>query len=275
MSGKPLSRVTCVATRSREQNAELARVLGARGAEVVELPTIRFEAAVDSDAAKDLVTNRECFTHIVFTSPRAVEFFRDVSLAAGIDLADWSSCGVAAVGPSTAHALAAAGLPATLRGSGDGAAALAKGMLESGAIDANSHVLVPQSAIARPELVELLSAAGVSATSLVVYRTVREADAAAEQFLAQLQTGQPLDAIVFASPSAVESFLAITGEAGARFLSTGNRPDGVSIVSIGATTSRSLSDRGFAAHAEATSPSPEGLADALTSLANRLRGGRS
>ena len=260
MSAQTLDGTTVVVTRSREQNASLAKALSERGAEVVNVATIRFEHVHDHEAARRLKAERESYTHLVFTSQVAVRFFCALSENIGIPVDDWHPHSVAAVGAATAEALQAAGLRPTHTGKDGGASSLARKLLDACSVTPESRLLVPQSAIARPELVEELTAAGIDVTPLVVYETIAESADAAGDFLARVRSGPAPNAILFARPSAVTSFIAMTGEAGERFLRSVP-----TIVSIGPTTTKSLTEHGFTVHGEADSPGASGLVRALES----------
>ena len=253
-----LSGIAVVITRSREQNAALRKLLESRGAGVVDLPTLRFVAVSPADSVRKSLHAFKNYTHLVFTSQTAVEFFAKACSETGISPDTWRQIDIAAVGPATASALDEQGLTASIVTDGSGET-LAAELLDSGGVNSNSHVLVPQSAIARPELEQALTAAGARVTALSVYDTSTEASECAESFLAHMKNDTPPDAILFASPSAVNAFLELTGHVGEEFLERGE----TRVISIGPTSSAAIRKRGYEVSSEASQPGIDGLVTAL------------
>ena len=69
-----LQNITVVVTRSLEQNAVLREELETRGAEVVSLPTLRFQAVSLNPDLQRCLAAPETYTHLLFTSRVAVAF---------------------------------------------------------------------------------------------------------------------------------------------------------------------------------------------------------
>ena len=255
---RSLTGIAVVITRSREQNAALRELLESRGAEVVSLPTLRFVAVAPADLVRERLLARENYTHLVFTSQTAVEFFAKACDEAGLSPDTWRQIHIAAVGPATASALEEHGWTASVVTDGSGET-LAAELLDSGCVDSKSHVLIPQSAIARPELEQLLTAAGVRVTAVSIYDTPTEAPECAESFLIRMRNNTPPGAILFASPSAVNAFLELTGDVGEEFL---ERRETL-VIAIGRATSGAIRKRGYEVSAEAEQPGIDGLVTAL------------
>jgi uroporphyrinogen-III synthase/uroporphyrinogen III methyltransferase/synthase len=157
------------------------------------------------------------------------------------------------VGSATAEAVRHSGWPVDLLAAGHGAAALGREMVGAGVAD-GARVLYPGSDLARPELREVLDAAGAEVVALEVYRTVPSADS---DELSRACTGVGCwHVAVFASPSAVTRFNEICGD-----------PDKVMVrrlaVGIGPTTARALDEAGGWQVVEAESRDDDGLLDAV------------
>lgn len=183
----------------------------------------------------------------MLASPTAVEAL----FGALRDARDLAGVSVAAVGPATAAALAAHGVVADLvgePGGGKGAAAALVARFPECPAGGTGRVLLPRSASGRDELVEGLAALGWRAEAVEAYRSVVPA---AEP--AALERCRGADAVVFASPSAVDGLLALAGTAGLPKL----------VVTIGPTTSAAARAGGLEVAAEASSPDPGGLVAAL------------
>jgi len=144
---------------------------------------------------------------------------------------------VAAVGPTTARAVAAAGGDAQLVGS-DGAAALVERL---GRRAADATVLFPRAAQVAADVVGLLEGHRCRVLSEVVY-TTRPIPPPSQP---------PVEAATFASPSAVDGW-------------TRTRPlAGIVRAALGSTTADALAAAGYPADVVAPVPRPVSLADAL------------
>ncbi|MEA2843939.1 MAG: uroporphyrinogen methyltransferase / synthase [Actinomycetota bacterium] len=196
---RPLFGRRVVVTRSRHQAPALSDRLRRMGAEALEVPTVEIADPDDGGAALvDAAARVRHFDWVCFTSANAVSRF----LAC---LPDSRAFGaytrVAAVGPGTAAALAAAGIVADLVPG----RSLAEGLVE--AFPAGpGRALLPQAAGARDVLARGLEAMGWEVEVVHAYRTVPvplspEAVAAAAK----------ADAIAFTSASTVDAFLAAGG----------------------------------------------------------------
>ena len=79
---------------------------------VVELPAIRFEPRIESDAVQRAVDEIEAYSLVCLTSPNGVRLLFESLAAAGRDARALAGATVAAIGPGTAAALAAHGIEA-------------------------------------------------------------------------------------------------------------------------------------------------------------------
>lgn len=256
---RSLPGIKVVVTRSREQNPALQELLESRGAEVVSLPTLRFVAVSPTDTLRELLLAHRNYTHVVFTSQVAVKFFAKLCRDQGMPPDRWRHATMAAVGAATAAALENHGWTSSYTAEGGSSEALARELFSRGHLDSDHHVLIPQSAIARPEIEEVLTNAGIQVTAVSIYEPTTEAPECAASFLSFVKSGVPPDAILFASPSAVKAFLELTGAPGEQFL---ERPETL-VVSIGPTTSRTIRKRGYEVSAQAERPAIDGLVTAL------------
>ena len=226
---RPLAGKTVVLTRTRAQSQEMAALLDEEGAQVLVWPCVAIEppesfAALD-EAARDLAR----FEWIVFSSANGVEGFLARLAASGKDLRALGKSRIAAVGPTTAKALAQARLVADAVPEEFNAEALAALFDPRGV--AGRRILVVRAQEGRETLPEELRRMGAEVTLAPAYRTVRP-DVDVGPWRACLGEGQ-VSAIAFASPSAVRHFASFfaPGEA-ARLLSR------VCIAAIGKVTAR-------------------------------------
>jgi uroporphyrinogen III methyltransferase / synthase len=202
---RPLFGRRVLVTRSEDQAGELAAALREAGAEPVVVPMIRLEA-LPSAARADLdaaLSRLDAYDVLLLTSANALRFFAARARERGVALAGLRAR-VVCVGPATAQAALAAGLPVHLvpEGRFD-----AEGVLEAvlrALPPYGRRFLLPRSDAARDALPEGLEREGGVVDAVAVYRNVpAPVDAAALR--ARLVAGE-LDALTFTSPSTARRF---------------------------------------------------------------------
>jgi uroporphyrinogen-III synthase len=236
-------------TRPRERAEALCFLLEDEGAEVIALPLLELLPPEDERPLRAAAEHLQRYRWILFTSPAAVESLVEHARQEGtLDRLRRAKLG--AVGPRTAATLRGHGLQVEVEAetpTGPGLFAALRGDLRPG-----DEVLLPVAEQARPELYEALLAGGVEVTRVVAYRAEQVApDAAA---LAALHRAPPA-AIVLASPRSVESLLELPV---GRELAAGAK-----LVAIGPTTAGALEAEQLPVAEVATTPTPEGLLEAV------------
>jgi len=242
-------------TRGKGGDDALSARLRELGATVVEIPSIS-TAAPDSFEELDRAL-REIgrFAWIAFASATAVEATLSRLGELGLPPPP-PTVRLAAVGRGTAERLrrllrAPDLVPDEARG-----AALAAALGERAR---GLRVLVPRAAEGRPELLEGLAAAGAEVVAAPCYRTVAAPAEAIAPLGDRLAAGE-VDAVAFASPSAVKSVVAgLGGRAG--LLS------GCVLAAIGPTTAAALEEAGLRA---AVTPEAATAKDLAEAIARRL-----
>lgn len=239
-------------TRSKGGEDALAARLAALGASVREIPSISFAPPADAAPLDAALRDLAAFDWAVFASATAVERTVERLRALGIDPSALGGRRLAAVGPATADSLARAVrepdlVPGEARGEAM-AAALAPRVR-------GKRVLLPRPAEGRPELLEGLRAAGAHVTAVEAYRTVPAPPEAVRPLASWIRAGE-VDAVAFASPSAVKAVVAGLGE-DARLLSR------VALAAIGPSTGDELRAAGFAVAAQPVRHTGTDLAEAI------------
>jgi uroporphyrinogen-III synthase len=191
-----------LATRAAELNGDLAAALASHGLTLVAFPTLREVEVEDPAGWAAVAEGITGLAWIAFTSARAPRALRDQARHRGLD-ANLATTRVAAVGPATAAAAAAAGYAVDLVGVG-GASEVA-GRLRS-LCQEDDAVLHACGRDHRPELAAALAAAGLRTLPLVVYAT----EIVAPELLPALPPGTPA-AVLLSSPRATEGYLAACG----------------------------------------------------------------
>jgi uroporphyrinogen-III synthase len=218
-------------TRAEEEAAELEDLLRARGALSVRFPCIAFEDGPDVEQIVHSVQKRPDL--IVVSSPHGAR--RLMELVGPIDIP------FAAVGAATAALLPGKPIVPT---SGAGAEALLAELLP---LVRGKRVLVPRAERGTPALVNGLERAGALVEVLTLYRTVTPKTA-------DLSLLRDLDAISFASGSAVRGFAKLAGA------EIANR---CAVACIGASTAAEATTAGIRVDAQGD----EGLAGLCDALA--------
>jgi uroporphyrinogen III methyltransferase/synthase len=260
----PLAGRTVVVTRARHQSNEMAsrlREMGARPMEVAAIEQVAppdggraLEAAVATLRPRPGAAGRGApgYAWVVFASANAVERF----FAVLPDVRWLGGTAVAAVGPATAAALADRGVVADLVPDDHSAEGLVEcfpsfeGPPWTAAGPDRPLVLLPQATGARPRLREGLAARGWTVEAVDAYRTV-EVDLARDV----LASAGRADAILFASPTAVRSYVRQAAACGA--------PVPELVACIGPTTARAAAGAGLAVAAQAGEHTLDGLLAAL------------
>jgi len=228
-----------VVTRAADQGDGLAAQLGARGGSVRVRPLVAVAPPADGGPLRSALAALASYDWVAFTSANAVR--------AAAQAAPAGSCWppVACVGPGTARAAFAAGLPVALVPEVFSGAALAAA-LTALPLPLAARVLWPRASVAREAFSEALRAAGYRVDEVECYRTV-PSKAAARALHEELRK-VPADVLLFTSPAALRTLAAVTG---------GAPPGAVAV--IGTVTASAAEEVGWPVAVLATEQSLAGL----------------
>ena len=260
---RPLFGRRIVVTRSRERARDLSDQIESLGGQALEAQTFRLIPADDPEAIERTVATVQQFQWVVCESANAAHRFLKALLTGTRDLRALGGVKVAAVGPSTADQLRMAGLVPDVIVPEIGEEATCQALAAHGPL-AESRVLVIRPEHGRAEdprdgLAGALRARGVDVQDLVAYRTVASApeSAASQELYRQLLDGS-IDAVTFASPTAVERFADLIGrEQAADLLNT------TVVVTMGPVTAAAAEAIGVTAPIVAQTFTVDGLVEAL------------
>lgn len=235
-------------TRGEGGEGPLTTLLRARGARVLDWGSIAFEPPEIPEPFISALDRLGDFDWICFSSPRAVE-----AVAARV-AAPPEGVKIAAVGPTTAAILEERGWfvdRVPREGSG-------RGLVESfreGGDASGARIFFPASAMAREDIPSGLSELGAQVEQVTAYRMVTlPVDAAACEDSVDREEVQ---AVTFASPSAMEGLRAGIGESLFERLARETPA-----AAMGPTTAAALEKAGWHRVVVAETPTLEGLADA-------------
>lgn len=243
---------------TRENNGDLPEILRARGAKVLEVALIEVEHTSVQEDVKDVMDEMGHYDWITFSSVNGVKGFFKEFFKRFNDIRCIGFAHIACVGESTAKELKKYFLRADVVPSVANAEAMLEKMAEYESLD-NLKVLCVTGNLSSPEMLSTLeNKHGAIADRIEVYKTstvnLKDSDSAdLKDFRAN-----GADAVLFASPSAVESFLS-----NAKSLTLSAKATHPKIVSIGSTTSEALKKRSLRISAESPMPSSDFVADTI------------
>ena len=248
---RPLMGRRVIVTRAREQASELVARLSALGAATVEVPAIEIGDPDDGGAALAAAVSRiGDYDWVVLTSPNGSRRLLAALASAGRDARALGGVRLAAIGPGTAAALAAARLVPELVPE----RFVAESLLEAfpAAPEGGGRVLLARAAVARDVLPAGLAARGWAVDVVDAYRTQpvpldeRRAAALAEA-----------EIVTFTSSSTVTNLLAAAR----------GRALPPVVAAIGPVTAATAREHGLAVDVEAEVHTIDGLVDALVAWA--------
>ncbi len=243
-----------VVTRRPEQAGALVQHLAELGAEVVELPTVFIGPPEDWAPLDDALGRLHRYDWLVFASANAVASVSDRFGVLGVDkTAVGRSTALASVGPATTEAIHAyfPGAHVEVQPYQEFRAEGLAEALTSRRIE-GQQFLLPGSDRTRPTLREKLLAAGARVDAVVAYRTLPPEGLAVR---VRDLTGQGIDLLTFASPSAIQNLAA----AGAAIR-------GLPAAVIGPVTEAAARNEGLDVRVVAEPSTTEGLVAAIVRL---------
>ena len=247
---RPLLGRRVVVTRARAQASALVDRLAAAGAATIEVPAIAIGEPADGGAALAAAADRlaaGAYDWVVVTSPNGASRLLAALAAAGRDARALGGVRLAAIGPGTAAALAAAHLVPDLVPARFVAEALVAEFPAG-----EGRVLVPRAAVARDVLPDGLAAKGWQVDVVEAYRT---APVPLDERSGAAVAGAEI--VTFTSSSTVTNFLDALGD----------RPAPPVVAAIGPVTAATARDRGLHVAVEAREHTIDGLVAALVAWA--------
>ncbi|MBC8002907.1 MAG: uroporphyrinogen-III C-methyltransferase, partial [Opitutaceae bacterium] len=172
---RPLFGRRIVVTRTRDQASQLSRQLLDRGAEVLEIPTIRIAPTTHRELLADAMLELNSYDWMIFTSPNGVTAFFEHFFRAFEDMRDIGGVRIAAIGPATAAKLKELHLKVDLMPEEYVAGKIADAFKKYETIE-NLKLLLLRAEVANPELPAALEKMGAIVDDIPCYRTVPETE---------------------------------------------------------------------------------------------------
>ncbi len=252
---RPLFGRRIVVTRTRDQASQLSKQLLDRGAEVLEIPTIKIVPPTEQLQFAEVLLDLNSYDWLIFTSPNGVTTFFEMFFKAFEDLRDIGGVRIAAIGPATAAKLKELHLKVDLMPEEYVTKKIADAFKKYESVE-NLKMLLLRAEVANRELPQKLEELGAIVDDVACYKTIPESEDISGAAASLNESGA--DWITFTSASTVENFHA-------RF----NLPallkkfPGMKLVSIGPETSKAIVALGLKAHLEAKPHTIEALVKVL------------
>lgn len=261
---RPLFGQRIVVTRTRDQAGQLSRQLADRGAEVIEIPTIRIVPPDDKHSLVEAMAGLGEYDWVIFTSPNGVTQFFDYFFKSRDDIRELGALRLAAVGPSTAARLKELHLHVDLMPDEYVSSKIAAAFKQYQDVE-NVRMLLLRAQVANRELTQALEDLGAIVDDVAVYKTVAETDDAGGMAAKLSEVGA--DWLTFASGSSVENFHT-------RFDLPAllKRFPNMNVASIGPETSKALGKLSIQPKVEARPHTIEGLVTAIENAVKASRG---
>ena len=251
---RPLCGKKIVVTRAAEQAGEFSAKLAARGATVLECPTIRLVEPESWQLLDLAIRELPGYDWLVLTSVNAVRYFFQRLDTLGLDARALAGCRICAVGPKTAAEVRSFGVKPELVPTDYKAEGLVD---EFARLDMQgSRVLFPRADKARDVIPSELKRMGAHVDSPVAYRNIFPERLLPETLFALEK--RSVDCITFTSSSTVQNLAAMLGEE--MML---DMLKGVVVASIGPITSKSCRDLGLKVDIEPQLYTMDALVEAL------------
>ena len=235
---------------SEDRVPVLSDALVREGASVIPFATVRITPPQDLAPLDEALRNWASFDWVVFTSAHGVEAVAERARHLHVGLRDTRGR-IAAVGPVTRAALQRNGLPADVMPPEYLTEEIAKVMGDV----VGKRVLLPRSRISRQALPEMLRHRGAEVVQVDAY------DAVPAPANPDAVGTEPIDCVVFTSPSSAENFTTLMSEE--RLARLRERTP---VAAIGPVTAEAARELGFRVEIVASEHTIEGLVKSLEEL---------
>ena len=253
---KPLAGRRIVITRARDQAAEWRQKREELGASVLELPLIQVRKDVHLETLAEVLTGFGSYEWMIFTSTNGVKFFFEEFFRVHDDIRALGLTRIAVVGEATAAAVRDLHLRVELQPKKASGEELARELITRESMD-SAKVLVVTGNQNRDTLMSILEDERAIVDTLPVYKT-EETDLANDPVAGEFRANGA-DAILFASPSAAQSFF--DQAAALKLAAKARRP---LAGSIGPSTTATMKQLGLPVDFEAAEAGLDSLVAALT-----------
>ncbi len=264
---KPLFGWRVLVTRSRAQASQLSERIEDLGGDVLEFPAIEIVPAEDYSPLDRSIAQIETYRWLIFTSVNGVKYFFNRLKGLRRDIRDLKGLQLCAVGPATIRELENYGLVVDFAPTEYRSEVLLEELSEM--VQPGDKILMPRGNLAWEALPEGLLKMGARVDDVVVYQTVKGTGDVSR--LRKMIGDGMIHAVTFTSSSTARNFKEVLGsdsdseEEG----DSCRQLQGITLASIGPTTSRTARELGLSIDIEAQEHTIEGLIQALVHVAKK------
>jgi len=253
---RPLFGQTIIVTRTRQQASDLSEKLEELGARVIEAPTIEILPPASWEEVDRALGAMASYDWVIFTSQNGVAHTKERMAAIGLDARAFGNARVAAVGESTAEAVAQhLNLRVDLCPESFVAEALGEELVKQGEVKGKRFLLL-RADIARPVLREKLQQVGAAEVrDVAVYET--KPAGSLPPIVGEAMKERQVNWITFTSSSTAKNFVKLLGKNYLEKLS------GIGIASIGPITTATLKELSIPPTVVAAESNIDGLVEAI------------
>ena len=199
----PLAGWKVLVTRPKGRSSRTAELLRKKGAEVLELPSIKTVPVQDESPLHEALSGMDQYQWLVFTSPTGVEIFFQELRVCHKDIRSLGSVKVAAIGQGTAKALEERGIltdliPEVYDGDSLGEALAAE-------LQGGEKILLPRAEKGNQNLADILRKKGAEVDDIATYETLYETSPLIH--VGEEIHKRAIDCVVFTSASTVKGFV--------------------------------------------------------------------
>lgn len=203
----PLAGWKVLVTRPKGRSSRTADELRKKGAEVLELPSVRTVPLEDQSKLTTAFDKMSSYQWIVFTSPTGAEIFFDELRKAHKDIRSLAGAKVAAIGQGTAGILEDRGILVDLIPPIYDGDSLGEALAER--LHEGDRILLPRARKGNQNLLKILTEQGAQVDDIATYDTVYE-NSRLIQIDKEIER-DAIDCVVFTSASTVKGFAESTG----------------------------------------------------------------
>lgn len=242
-------------TRAIRDNKKFREDLEKKGAEVVELPMIRFDPIEDLTTIHSYLNQLNTIDWIVFTSPQTVGHFFKIAEEHGVKFYFYPDLKIATVGEKTKLKLELLGYRTNFVPIKYTAEVLAENMDEN---ISGKNILIPRSNIASDEYLNVFKARGATPLPVTIYKNQAVHYTETEIFSA---LDQQIDYLTFTSGSTYEAFHS-------NLIAHGIKLKDEKIICIGPSTAKVVEKLGGKVAGIAENHTSEGILEIIEKLEN-------
>ncbi|MBE6413064.1 MAG: uroporphyrinogen-III synthase [Verrucomicrobiaceae bacterium] len=244
---------------TRQDNSAVSKILKKSGVDCLDMPLINCAFEVNTDDAIDIFGELSGYDWLTFSSPNAVKGFFKAFFKEFKDIRSLGIARIACVGEATAKELSKFYLCADVIPEKQTGIDMVEAMHNFESLD-NLRVLSVRGNLALPDVLKALDEKRAIVDTFEVYKTVLLSLNDTDKTLIDFKKNGA-DVVVFASPSAVQSFVNNASK-----LALSDKAVRPKIVAIGSTTAEAVKKYSMNVVSVAQSPSPEDIAKAVLEL---------